>query len=666
MLTKCIIIQTYRLDMLKCIKLNIEYMKSSEEIRKAFLDFWQESPRNFKVVPNMSLVPNVDSTLLFVNSGMFPLAPYLGGQPHPLGKRLCNLQRCLRTNYDEMIEIGDNRHTLMFEMMGNWSLGDFTKKEQIPWIMELHIERYGLDPKRMYVSVFKGDNDAPRDDEAISIWKEVFRKYGVEAEYSDDITNIPSTIEEGMNWKYRIFPFEKKKNWWERAHSVGELGGPTSEMFYDTGEINVKQEKYHINDDSGRFIEIGNNVFMEYRLDSDLKWIPLEQKNIDFGGGFERIMMIVQNKKDIFETDIYEPVIKKVEELSGKHYKNNGVEYEQTKYFRILADHSRAATFILADGIIPSNKDQGYILRRFIRRLVRYGKKLGIEGNFTKELALVVVERLKDFYPHLKENEFTIIDEIEKEEIKFKKTLDNGLKELNRLSNQSEFKIDGKTAFYIYQTYGFPLEMTLDELEVEENLIELITKEFKDEEEVHRLSSRSGAEQKFKGGLADQSEETTKLHTAHHLLLAALQKEIDSNIKQRGSNITADRMRIDFNFERKLTPEEIVRVEDMVNKKIDESLEVVRVEMKREEAENIGAQMEFGAKYPEIVSVYIIGDKVTIENKEWGSDKIFSKEFCGGPHVKNTAEIGEGGRKFKIVEQENVGSGIKRIKAKLI
>jgi alanyl-tRNA synthetase len=646
-------------------------MKTSEQIREEFLKFWQESPRNFKVVPNMSLVPNVDSTLLFVNSGMFPLAPYLGGQPHPLGKRLCNLQRCLRTNYDDMIEIGDNRHTLMFEMMGDWSLGDFTKEVQIPWILQLHVERYGLDPKRLYVSVFAGDDDAPRDDEAIRIWKEAFAKYGVNAEFSDDIYNVPKDLKEGETWPYRIFPYPKKKNWWERAHAPGELGGPTSEMFYDMGFAQKEQDQYDINDDSGRFIEIGNNVFMEYRLSIEMKWEPLEQKNIDFGGGFERIMMIVQGKNDIFESDIYEPVIKKVEELSGHSYKDSeGNDNELTKYFRILADHSRAATFILGDGVVPSNKDQGYILRRFIRRLVRYGLKLGIEQNFTKDLAAAVIERMQNLYPHLKENERVIIDEIEKEEIKFRRTLEKGLKELERIAGDTVIKefdvnnpeksiIDGKTAFYIYETYGFPLEMTLDELEIDDKKSEIITQQFKEEEQAHRDQSRAGAEQKFKGGLADQSRETTKLHTAHHLLLAAMQEIVSSDIKQRGSNITAERLRIDFNLDRKLTDDEIKRVEELVNQKINERLEVRRIEMPKDQAENIGAQMEFGAKYPDIVSIYMIGGDSEMKD-------FFSAEFCGGPHVSNTSELGEEGKKFQIFAQENVGAGIKRIKAGLV
>ncbi len=629
-------------------------MKTSEDIRQDFIKFWTEEPRNFKVIPNMSLVPNADSTLLYVNSGMFPLVPYLQGEPHPLGKRLCNFQRCLRTNYDEMLEIGDNRHTLMFEMMGDWSLGDFTKEQQIPWILELMVERFGLDPKRIYVTVFKGDEDAPRDELAIETWKNAFKKYEIEAEFSDDVTKIPHDLSEGENWKYRIFPYEKKKNWWERAHAVGELGGPTSEIFYDMGEITQEQEKYHINDDSGRFIEIGNNVFMEYKLDEDMKWQTLEQKNIDFGGGFERVLFIIQGKNDIFESDIYEPIIKKIEEIADKQYKINGKESEDTKYFRILADHARAASFILADGVAPSNKDQGYILRRFIRRLVRFGLKLGITQDFTKDLAIAVIEKMKDAYPHLEANQSFIVDEIEKEEIKFRRTLDKGLKELERISKDQE--IDGKIAFFIYETYGFPLELILDELNLPEDKIEQITKEFYSQEESHREQSRVGAEQKFKGGLADQSKETTKLHTAHHLLLAALQKIVDPNIKQKGSNITAERLRVDFNLNRKLEDDEINQVEDLVNQKIQEALPVVRKEMPKEEAEKIGAQMEFGAKYPDVVSVYLIGN----------DPDYFSKEFCGGPHVQNTSELAEAGKKFKILKQESSGAGIRRIKAALV
>jgi alanyl-tRNA synthetase len=645
-------------------------MKTSKQIREDFFKYWTEEPRNFKVVPNMSLVPNVDSTLLFVNSGMFPLAPYLGGQPHPLGKRLVNFQRCLRTNYDEMIEIGDNRHTLMFEMMGDWSLGDFFKKEQIPWILKFWVDVCGLDPKRIYVTVFEGDNDAPIDTEAIELWKEAFKQYGIEAELAENITDVPTTLEEGNTWKYRIFKYPKKKNWWERAHAVNELGGPTSEMFYDRGVIDVVQDKYHVNDDSGRFIEIGNNVFMQYRLDENLKWQPLAQKNIDFGGGFERIVMIVQGKNDIFETDIYMPIIQVIEELSGKSYKTDNKDNEFTAAFRVIADHSRAATFILADGVIPSNKDQGYILRRFIRRLVRFGKKLGIEQDFTAQIAEVVIETMSYAYPHLEENRNEILEKIVKEEKVFKQTLNKGLKIVDTFR---ESGINGKEAFNLYETYGFPLELTLDELKVNEEDALTITKEFKKEEEAHRAASRAGAEQKFKGGLADASEETKKLHTAHHLLLAALQKIVDPEIKQKGSNITAERLRIDFNLNRALTEEELRRIEELVNRKINENLDVVRAEMKREDAEQTGAQMEFGAKYPEVVSVYIIGNdlkslgqKPTLNDINQIKENIFSMEFCGGPHVESTSKLAENSKKFKIIKQESSGAGIRRIKASLV
>jgi alanyl-tRNA synthetase len=633
-------------------------MLTSRQIREKFLKFWTEQPRNCGVVPNLSLVPNVDSTLLFVNSGMFPLVPYLSGQPHPLGKRLCNFQRCLRTNYEDMLEVGDNRHTLMFEMVGDWSLGDFTKEQQIPWIMELWVKVYGMDPNRLYVSVFAGDETAPRDNVAIETWKKVFRDYGVEAEFSEDIHNVPPTVEQSKGWKYHIFPYNKKKNWWQRAEAPGELGGPTSEMFYDLGIVERAQDQYHINDDSGRFIEIGNNVFMEYRLSPEMKWVPLEQKNIDFGGGFERICMIVQNKTDIFESDIYSPIIDRVSELSGRSYKTNGTDNEDTAAFRVIADHGRAATFILADGISPSNKDQGYILRRFIRRLVRFGRKLGLEREFTRDVASSVVEVLAHAYPHLEENRDMILQKMHDEEVAFNQTLSKGLRELSKIQAQLApgQNISGEQAFFIYETYGFPLELTLDELKVSDEQAKVITKEFAESEKRHRELSRAGAEQKFKGGLADQSRETTKLHTAHHLLLASLQKLVDPQIRQKGSNITAERMRMDFNIDRKLSPEEVTKVEALVNEQIKAAVPVTRVEMPREEAEALGAQMEFGAKYPDLVSVYFVGDQ-----KSW-----FSAEFCGGPHVENTSELAENGKSFKIQKQENVGAGLKRIKAALV
>jgi alanyl-tRNA synthetase len=652
-------------------------MKSSKQIRESFINFWTSSPRNHKEIPNVSLVPNVDSTLLFTNSGMFPLVPYLSGQSHPEGKKLCNFQRCLRTKYDDMLEVGDNRHTLMFEMMGNWSLGDYFKQEQIPWMLEVYVEGFGLDPSRLYVSVYGGDKLVSRDDEAIKAWKLAFRKYGIEAEFAEDISRIPSNLEEGKNWEYKIFPY-KKENWWQRGEAVGELGGPSSEIFYDTGRMERKQDLYHINDDSGRFIEIGNSVFMQYQLDENLKWTSLPQRNIDFGGGFERVVMCAQDKGDIFETDVFLPILEKVSEISKKPYKTDDCENEWTKSFRVIADHARAATFILADGVTPSNKDQGYILRRFIRRLVRFGDKLEIQSGFAKDIAKVVVDSMGDVYPHLIENEQVIIEKIDKEETVFRQTLKKGLRELEKMKLQQE-KFDGKTAFYIYETYGFPLELTLDELGVDDKQAVQFEKEFRQAETEHRAKSRAGAEHKFKGGLADSSDMVVKYHTTTHLLLRALQVVLGDEVKQRGSNITAERLRFDFNFERKLAEEEVEKVENIVNKAIEDGLNVFRSNMPRKFAEGIGfIQKEFGQKYPEIVSIHSIGletnpqpddkfNKGSEMKLAWSKalEKAFSVEFCGGPHVDNTAKIGDGGKKFKIKKQESVGAGIRRIKAVL-
>jgi len=673
-------------------------MKTSLEIRKAFLEFWQESPRNSKVIPNASLVPLNDPTLLFVNSGMFPIVPYLSGQPHPLGKRVHNVQRCIRTK--DIEDVGDNRHLVLFEMIGNWSLGDFTKAEQIPWCLDLYINKFGLDPRKLYITVWAGDEVVPRDDEAIDLWKKAFKDIcNMEVEFCDDITKIPNNLDEGNEWKYRIYPYGREANWWERAHSKNELGGPSSELFYDIGVKERDQDKYHINDDSGRFVEIGNNVFMQYKLDDDLNYIPLEKKNIDFGGGFDRIIMATQNTIDVYATDLFQSIIKGIESLSGKNYKG-GIEInEDTKAFRVIAEHVRSATFILADGVVPSSKDQGYILRRLIRRMVRYAHKLGIENNFAKDLAINVIDYMKKAYPHLEDKQTFILNEIEKEEIKFRKTLVAGEKEFYKLIESIKKSdtpnrnfLDGEKSFKLYETYGFPFEL-IKEL-ASENDFTSPESDFEVEMKKHQEKSRSGAEQKFKGGLADTNVETTRLHTAHHLLLAALQKIIDPNIKQRGSNITSERLRIDFNLNRKLTPEEIQQVENLVNEKIQEELPVVRLHMDKNNAEQLGAQMESGQKYPPMVSIYFVLKPFTREQElesqftidilqnymqqENGGTVVqkqmipvlkanaFSMEFCGGPHVMNTKEIGEGDKKFKIFKEESSSSGIRRIKAGLV
>lgn len=636
----------------------------SDDIRKAFFEFMTDSVRNHIEIPNISLIPVNDPTILFTNSGMFPLVPYLSGEPHPKGKRLCNFQRSFRSAAKDIAEIGDNRHTSMFEMMGNWSLGDYFKEKQIPWVFELYTKHFGLDPERLYVSVWGGDDVVGRDDVSIDLWKEVFKAHGIDAEFTEDITNIPADLESAKSHKYRIFPYGKSDNWWQRGEAPGELGGPSSEIFYDLGQIAVEQDEYHINDDSGRFIEIGNSVFMEYKLDENMNWQKLSQKNVDFGGGFERVVMCSQGKTDIFETDLYVPIIEKIEKLSGKSYKDKGNENEFTSSMRILADHARASSFIIADGIVPANKDQGYILRSLIRRMIRTSRKLEMDGNFTRELAVAVIERMHSHYPQLKQNESSILNELEKEELKFAKTLDKGLKELQKYTGMG-LRISGKDAFYIYETYGFPIEMIIEELaansandpgDYNEKEIEEILNGFNTELENHKAQSRAGAERKFKGGLADQSERTTALHTTHHLLLAALQNTLGKHVKQRGSNITSERLRIDFLHNEKLTPEILHEVENLVNEYIAKDLIIEKVTMPKSEAEKIGAEMEFGKNYGDLVTVYFIKDQQT--------DEEISKEFCGGPHVEKIEQIREQGS-FKILKEESSGAGIRRIKATL-
>ncbi|MFQ5492728.1 MAG: alanine--tRNA ligase [Candidatus Dojkabacteria bacterium] len=635
-------------------------MMDSNTIRKKYLEFMKKN--GHAIIENISLVPINDPSLLFVNSGMFPLVNYLMGEKHPQGTRLANFQRCIRTL--DIEEVGDTTHHTLFEMIGNWSLGDYFKKEQLPWVMELYTKEFGLDPKKIYVSVFKGDDVAPKDEESIALWKKIYKKHGMDAEYTDD----PFLV--GQD-NYRIFGFDNSENWWQRGEAPGEVGGPDSEIFFDRGVVTNPNHKGDVSliDDSGRFVEIGNTVFIQYKLNEKLNWEELSQRNVDFGGGFERVVAIIQGVTDNYDTDLFQPIIKEIEQISGKKWKDPDVEDKakrdaQDFNFRAIADHIRSSVFIIADGIIPDNKDQGYVLRRLIRRMIRKGRKLDIQDNFVRRLAGVVIERYSKTYPHIKENEGRILDELEREEIKFAKTLQKGIKELQKFTGLG-VSIDGKAAFFLYETYGFPIEMILEELrsleqndsgdltpKQEQNII----KQFKAEKEKHRKQSKAGAEKKFKGGLADHSETTTRLHTAHHLLLRALQEVLGENVHQRGSNITSERLRIDFSYGDKLTQEQLNKAEDIVNEKIRVGLKVEKKTMSFSEAENIGAEMEFGMKYGAKVNVYMITDPDTAD--------VFSKECCGGPHVKNTRELSQSG-KFRIIKQESVGSGIRRLKAVL-
>ncbi len=611
-------------------------MKSSE-LRSKYLNFFQKNGHT--IIPSASLIPEGDSTTLFISSGMQPLVPYLLGEKHPEGVRLTDSQKSFRT--EDIEEVGDGRHNTFFEMLGNWSLGDYFKKEQLPWIYSFLVDEIKLDIKNIYATVFRGAEDigVPRDSESVEILKEVFKKYGIEAR------DIDFPEKEGMK-DGRIFYYPAKKNWWSRSGTpdkmpVGEIGGPDSEIFYDLG-ANLKKhetsdfqsEPCHVNCDCGRFIEIGNNVFIQYKK-TQKGFELLEQQNVDFGGGLERMTMVSEGLQNVFETDLFLNIIQKIEGLSGKKYNDD------RRSFEVIADHIKSATFIMADakGISPSNTGQGYIVRRLIRRAIRFGKKLGItEKNWTKAIAQIVASDYKGAYPELEKNLAFVTAELSKEEEKFEATLEKGLKEFER----------GEDPFVLFTTYGFPIELTVEL--AKENGKEIDLSSFKEKLKQHQELSRTASAGMFKGGLADHEPATVKLHTAHHLLLAGLQEMFGKQVKQRGSNINQERLRIDFSFDRKITPEEINELESWINDKIKQGLNIVKREMPLEEAQKIGAEMEFGVKYSNTVSVYFIEDK---------NGNPISKEFCGGPHVTNTSELGH----FKITKEEASSQGVRRIKA---
>lgn len=570
---------------------------SYKEIREKYIKFFQNN--NHKEINSASLVPENDPSVLFVNAGMFPLVPFLQGEKHPSGTRLVNSQRCVRTI--DIDEVGDAYHCTTFEMLGNWSLDDYFKKEAITMTLQFFVEELGFDINRISATVFKGEDGISKDTESIEIWKSLFKKYGVE----------PKITEKG-----------KEDNWWELP--TGGPCGPDSEIFFDTGKENV---------------EIGNNVFMEYlKIGNEYK--DLGKHNVDFGGGLDRLACICQEVGSVYETDIYKPIFEKVKNLSKKDILESQ---------RIITDHLKAATWIIMDGVIPSKTQQGYILRRLIRRAVRHGRKLEIEGLFTREVAKIAIEQFSPIWKELKNKEKYILDTIEEEEIKFSKTLQKGLAELDRLVTREE--IDGKRAFMLYETYGLPIEV-IQEILKEKNRKPVNIEEFNEAEKSHKDLSRTASTGLFKGGLADTSEQSTKYHTATHLLLAALRKVLGTHIYQKGSNITPERLRLDFPNEEKLTEEQIKEVEDIVNEQIRQKLSITFEEMNKQEALDIVPFAAFEEKYGDILKVYYIGPK----------DNPFSVEICNGPHIKNTSELGE----FKITKQESIGSGIKRIKAILI
>ncbi len=618
---------------------------TSKELRQKYLEFFKK--KNHAIINSASLIPENDPSCLFIGSGMQPLIPYLLGEKHPEGNRLVDSQKSFRT--EDIEDVGDNRHTTFFEMLGNWSLGEYFKKEQLFWIWEFITQELELDPKRIYVSVYRGNKEIgiEKDSESVEIWKEIFKKEEIEAK------DIDFAEKNGMQ-EGHIFYYDDTKNWWSRSGipenmPVGEPGGPDSEIFYDLGadlkfheKSSFKDQPCHINCDCGRFIEIGNNVFMEF-IKTENGFEKLPQKNVDFGGGLERMTMVSEGKSSVFETDMFANTLKKIEELSNKKYKEN------MEAFEIIADHLKGATFIMSDdkNITPSNTDQGYIVRRLIRRAIRYGRQLEIKKDlWTKEIAQIVIDDYKDIYPELERNSEFVLNNLDEEESKFKKTLENGLREFNKLK-----EINGKDAFNLYQTYGFPIEMT-EEI-AKEKSIRVDKEEFEQHLKKHQELSRTASAGKFKGGLADAGEETKKLHTAAHLLLAALKEILGDHVSQKGSNITAERLRFDFSHPEKMTEEEIKRTEEFVNQVIKKDLPVICEEMPLDEAKKKGATGVFESKYGEKVKVY------TVENPSTNSGFPFSREICGGPHVERTGELGN----FKIIKEQSSSSGIRRIKA---
>lgn len=558
-----------------------------KELIDLYIKFFES--KGHKEVKNSSLVPENDPTVLFTTAGMHPLVPFLLGQKHPSGKRICNVQKCIRTG--DIEEVGDETHHTFFEMLGNWSLGDYFKKEAIEFSFEFLTKVLKLEKEEISVTCFKGEDGIPKDEEAEKIWKNLGIK--------------------------KIKFLGKKDNWWGPAGTTGPCG-PDTEIF--------------IND-----VEIWNNVFIQYNKNTNGEYEQLKQKNVDTGMGVERTIAILNGLNDNYLTNCFLPIIREIEKISGKKYSS---KLEIQKAMRIIADHIKASVFIIADGISPSNKEQGYILRRLIRRAVKYGKNLDMK-NFTEKVAEPVFEIYKD-YEHVRKNKNKIIEELKREEEKFNETLEKAMTIFTKLT-QNKKELDCKDAFLLYQSYGFPIEMI--EEECKQRNIKFSKKEFEEECKIHQELSRTASAGKFKSGLADNSEATTKLHTATHLLMEALRKVLkDNSIMQKGSNITPERLRIDFNFPKKLTDEEIKEVEDLVNKQIRLSCKVSREEMSPQEAKKKGAIGVFDDKYGNVVSVYTIGD--------------FSKEICTGPHVKNTCELG----KFKITKEESSSSGVRRIK----
>jgi len=625
---------------------------NAQEIRNSYLEFFKE--RAHAIIPRAQLIPFNDPTTLFTGSGMQPLLPYLLGQEHPSGVRLVDSQTCLRAQ--DIEDVGDNRHTTFFEMLGNWSMGDYFKEQQIRWFSEFLIDVVGLDPNKIYVTAFIGDekNGIPRDDEAANIWQKVFTERGIQA----DIAEVGSQADgdaRGIKPGERIFFYDDGENWWSRGGGlektpIGDPCGPDSEVFYDFGPEN-HAEGYglaHPASDSGQFMEIGNQVFMQYSRNEDGSFTPLKKQNVDFGGGLERIAAARINSPDVFRISLLWPIIEKIQTLSGKNYESN------TASMRVIADHLRAAVFLAVDGVKPANKEQGYVMRRLLRRAIRFAFDLGIEQNFFEEIVPVIADLYATDYPEVAVARDEVIATLVKEEKVFRQTLRKGLKQLEKFA---ETGITGSELFTLYDTFGFPVELSTEEAYKQEiTLSENWRQEFDDKMDEQRNRSRTATKGEFKGGLGGQDLIHKKYHTATHLLQSALREIIGTSIQQHGSNITEERLRFDFSFDRKVTREELDKAEVLVNGWIAADLPVSFKLYPTQEALAMGAIGPFGERYLEEVKVYQMGE----------GDAIASLEICGGPHVEHTGQLAEDGKVFKITKEEASSAGIRRIKAILI
>ncbi|MCX6728421.1 MAG: alanine--tRNA ligase [Candidatus Saccharibacteria bacterium] len=649
-----------------------------QQIRSEYLKFFEQ--RNHAIINPAKLVPDNDPTTLFTGSGMQSLLPYLLGEKHPEGVRLADSQPCFRAQ--DIDAVGDNRHTTFFEMLGNWSLGDYFKEQQIHWFFEFLTEVIGLDANRLYVSAFIGDekNGIPRDDEVADIWKKVFEEKGIKAEIVEIGTQEDGN-KRGIHDDERIFFYDDKENWWSRGGSLGKtpIGdpcGPDSEVFYDYGPQN-HNEGYglaHPASDSGRFVEIGNQVFMQYRRLEDGSFEPLASKNVDFGGGLERISAASIDSPDMFKTALFWPIIEKLQKLSKKGYENH------RESMQIIADHLRGATFLAVDGVAPSNKEQGYVMRRFLRRAIRFAFELGIEQNFLSEVVPVIADLYADDYPEVKAKREEVITLLVREEKVFRHTLRKGLQVFEKImmspissgivdnselyDHKDRFKVeykktmDAEDMFRLYDTFGFPVELIKEEAFMKGIAITDDTQRgFDDLMEEQRERSRTAAKGTFKGGLSGDSLMHKKYHSAAHLMGQALRDVLGEGVAQKGANITDERLRFDFSWPEKVNPEQIKQVEDIVNEQIAKDLPVTFAEYPLAEARAIGAFGEFGDKYGEKVKVYRMGAE---------NEKPYSLEICGGPHVDHTGQLGEGGKKFKITKEESSSAGVRRIKAILI